>query len=215
MTMLPPQDDDRARAWIRLPSRRRMDLMNPDPQDWTDLDLARKLARTPRWAGESCWPVPLSVAQHSLTVLALVRGMSTAPLTAVEQLRELLHDGEEALLGFDPVSPFKRALGEPFRVVADRLLQCVFERYGVPQWDAASYVIHKRGDTTAAAGEAVHVVGWSPEEVVTVLGITAPIPALDPLVPIYRGMEWEPWPAELAEARFLEELVRLQAEASR
>jgi hypothetical protein len=61
------------RAWVRLPSGRRLDLLNPTPFDWTDEDLALGLARTFRWGGHSTWAQPLSVAQHSLLVLALRR----------------------------------------------------------------------------------------------------------------------------------------------
>lgn len=202
-SMTVTQEPSTHRAWIRLPSQRHMDLMNPSPDAWTDRDLAVKLARTPRWAGESCWPRPLSVAQHSLMVLALMRLMSPVALTAAEELRELLHDAEEGFLGFDPISPLKQAFGAPFRAVADRLLACVFERYGVSDWDPQAYKLHKAADQAAAAGEAVHCVGWSRTEVVEVLGITMPIPDADPLAAIYGDKPWEPWSADLAEARFL------------
>jgi len=39
------------RAWTRLPSGGRLDLINPDPQAWTDTDLAIRLSRTYRWGG--------------------------------------------------------------------------------------------------------------------------------------------------------------------
>ena len=83
------------RAWVLLPSGRRLDLLNPDPQAWTDQNLSVGLSRTYRWAGYSAWDLPLSVAQHSLTVLA-IREVSSGPgLTPPEAL----HDAEEALLG--------------------------------------------------------------------------------------------------------------------
>jgi hypothetical protein len=41
------------RAWVLLPSGRRLDLLNPDPWAWTDDDLATGLSRTYRWAGYS------------------------------------------------------------------------------------------------------------------------------------------------------------------
>ena len=59
------------RAFVLLKSRRRLDLLNPDPHAWTDDDLAAGLSRTMRWGGASRWEHPLSVAQHSLTVLAI------------------------------------------------------------------------------------------------------------------------------------------------
>ncbi|MFM7303455.1 MAG: phosphohydrolase, partial [Alphaproteobacteria bacterium] len=61
------------RAWVRLPSGLRLDLLSPTPFDWTDEDLATGLARTFRWGGHSIWPEPLSVAQHALFVLQLRR----------------------------------------------------------------------------------------------------------------------------------------------
>ena len=54
------------RAWVRMPSGKRLDLLNPTPFDWDDSDLALGLARTYRWGGHSAWPLPLSVAQHSI-----------------------------------------------------------------------------------------------------------------------------------------------------
>jgi hypothetical protein len=59
------------RAFVLLKSRRRLDLLDPDPHAWTDDDLAAGLSRTMRWGGASRWEYPLSVAQHSLTVLAI------------------------------------------------------------------------------------------------------------------------------------------------
>src|SRR6266446_4712823 len=101
------------RAWVLLPSGRRLDFLNLDPQAWTDHDLSVGLSRTYRWAGYSAWDLPLSVAQHSLTVLA-IREVSSGPgLTPPEALRELLDDAEEALLGgWDPLA----AASEAFHV---------------------------------------------------------------------------------------------------
>jgi len=90
------------RAWIRLPSGGTLDLIDPSPQAWTDEDLALRLARTYRWGGESIWPWPLSVAQHSLLVLALRRQWAAEQgqvLSDREALAELLHDAEEGELG--------------------------------------------------------------------------------------------------------------------
>jgi len=197
------------RAWIRLPSGAALDLINPSPQAWTDEDLARRLARTYRWGGESTWDWPLSVAQHSLLVLALRRAAAPAPLTPAEQRAELLHDAEEGFLGFDCISPLKRVLGEPFAQVADRLMRAVSLRYALPGWTPASHALHKRADSIAAASEAVHCTGWSRDEVRDVLGIAFPVLDADPLQAVYGGIAWEPWPAEVAACRFLAELHAL------
>ncbi len=198
-----------SRAWIRLPSGAALDLINPSPQAWTDEDLAKRLARTYRWGGESVWDWPLSVAQHSLLVLALRRSWADSPLTAAEQRAELLHDAEEGFLGFDCISPLKRVLGQPFRDVADRLMQAVARRYELPDWTPGTHRVHKRADSIAAASEAVHCTGWSRDEVRDVLGIEFPVLDADPLQALYGGRAWEPWPSELAATRFLEELERL------
>lgn len=201
------------RAWVRMPSGRRLDLLDPTPFDWDDADLALGLARTYRWGGHSAWPLPLSVAQHSLTVLQLRRLWSPVPLTAAAALRELLHDAEEGLLGFDCISVLKPFLGDSFRELSQRLEQAVFLRYGLPAWTPKEYQVHKRADRLAAASEAVHVVGWSGEEVKRTLKITAIPLEQDPLQALYNGPAWEPWPPALACERFLDELNRLKAAA--
>ena len=87
------------RAWILLPSGNQLDLLDPDPWAWTDDDLAIGLSRTYRWAGYSAWDLPLSVAQHSLAVLALRRSLfADRPLPVAHARRELLHDATEALM---------------------------------------------------------------------------------------------------------------------
>ena len=112
------------RAWVLLPSGRRLDLLQPDADAWTDRDLAISLSRTYRWGGHSRWELPLSVAQHSLLVLVMRQKMTALqPLSRAEALRELLHDAEEGFLCFDPISPLTAHLGEDFKTVSDRLRQ--------------------------------------------------------------------------------------------
>jgi hypothetical protein len=191
------------RAWVRMPSGKRLDLLNPTPFDWDDADLALGLARTYRWGGHSAWPLPLSVAQHSIAVMLLRRAASQAPLAPIVDLRELLHDAEEGLLGFDAVSPLKPFLGEGFAALTRRLEHAVFLRYGLPAWTPAEHAAHKRADRLAAASEAVHVVGWKVEEVRTTLKIRSAVLEQDPLAALYDCRPWEPWPPLLAAERFL------------
>jgi hypothetical protein len=192
-----------------MPSGKRLDLLNPTPFDWDDADLALGLARTYRWGGHSAWPLPLSVAQHSITVMLLRRADERGPLAPVIELRELLHDAEEGLLGFDAVSPLKPFLGDGFRALTRRLEQAVFLRYGLPAWTPAEHARHKRADRLAAASEAVHVAGWSLSEVRANLKIRAAVLDADPLAAAYGCRPWEPWPPQLAAERFLAELARL------
>lgn len=192
-----------ARAWMRLPSSAHLDLINPSPQAWTDLDLAIRLSRTYRWGGESKWPLPLSVAQHSLLVLELRRAAAPSPLDADTELQELLHDAEEGFLGFDCIAPLKPVLGAGFQAVAARLMDAVSHRYSLQRWTPEAHRLHKAADHAAAASEAVYCAGWSVTEVRQVLGLTAPIIDADPLAERFAGEPWEPWPSEIAAQRFL------------
>ncbi len=196
------------RAWVRLPSGKRLDLLHPTPFDWDDADLAVGLARTYRWGGHSAWPLPLSVAQHSLLVLAMHRQGARRTDPAAEH-RELLHDADEGLLGFDCISVVKPFLGASFRALTADLQRAVALRYGIKAFAPAERKAHKRADRVAAASEAVHVVGWTREEVRTTLRIPFEPLADDPLVAVYGGTAWEPWPPTLAADRFLTELQGL------
>src|SRR5271165_2463063 len=109
-----------ARAFVLFRSGRRLDLLDPRSDGWTDEDLAHNLARISRWGGATRWRQSLSVAQHSLLVLQ-IREIEE-DLTPREALRELLHDASEGLLGWDPIGPLKDYLGEPFRQLEHRLI---------------------------------------------------------------------------------------------
>lgn len=196
------------RAWIRLPSGRRLDLLAPTSFDWTDEDLAIGLSRTFRWGGHSTWPLPLSVAQHSLAVLALRRAAKPAADRAALR-RELLHDAEEGLTNFDCISPLKPFLGDGFRQLQQRLAAVVAARYALSAWTAEEHRLHKKLDVAMAAAEAVHVAGWSRAEVRATLGIRAAVMDADPLLAEFGGNPWAPWPPETAAARFLAALHRL------
>jgi 5'-deoxynucleotidase YfbR-like HD superfamily hydrolase len=200
-----------SRAWVRLPSGRRLDLLNPTPLDWTNEDLAIGLSRTFRWGGHSVWPEPLSVAQHSLAVLE--RRRRSAVLTVAEQLRELLHDAEEGLINFDCISPLKPFLGPGFAELQTRLATVIALRYALPPWEATAKTAHKQADIAAAAAEAVHVAGWTRAEVLSTLGIAARVEDGDILAGLYNETPWRPWPVAVAAARFGGELARLTAMA--
>lgn len=200
-----------ARAWVQLLSGKRLDLLNPTPFDWEDEDLALGLARTYRWGGHSAWPLPLSVAQHSLFVLRLRRIRFPVVNDPRADLRELLHDADEGLLGFDCISVLKPFLGEAYRNLVGKLEGAIALRYGLPGWTEKDRLAHKEADRTAAATEAVRVVGWTEEEMRNVLGIPYEPLAQDPLIEVYGGTAWEPWPPQLAAERFLAELVLLNA----
>lgn len=211
-TDLPPQSSHLIpRAYVRQRSGLHLDLLNPSAQGWTDEDLAIGLSRTYRWGGHSTWPLPLSVAQHSITVVEIRKRLSNRPLTRSEMLRELLHDADEALIGgFDPISPLKPFLGAGYAQIVAKLQTAVFSRYGVTVWSAADLQPHKRADHLAAASEAVHVAGWSEDEVLDLLNIGLKPLTRDPLAELYGCTPWEPWPPAVAAERFLDQLKQLQ-----
>lgn len=199
-----------ARAFVRQRSGLHLDLLDPNPASWTDEDLAIGLSRTFRWGGHTLasFQFPLSVAQHSLTVTALAANRSVRPITRRKILLSLLHDSSEGLIGgFDAITPLKPFLGEGFAEVDTKLQKAVFQRYGLSDWTPAEYREHKRLDVLAAASEAVHVAGWRVDELRDTLGIDVDPLENDPLVEIYGGRPWEPWPLEVAAARFLAELT--------
>lgn len=199
------------RAWVRLPSGMRLDLLDPTPFDFADEDLALGLARTYRWGGHSAWPLPLSVAQHSLTVLALFRAGQHGKADPAQELRELLHDADEGLLGFDPISVIKPYLGPDFHALVARLQEAIFRRYGLVVWTEEEKKVHKKADVLAAASEALHVVGWTLDEIRHVLNIRYQPLAVDPLSAIYDCEPWQPWAPDLAAKRFLDELQAIKA----
>jgi hypothetical protein len=192
------------RAWVRLQSGGRLNLLSPDPFSWTDRDLAIGLARTYRWGGHSRWARPLSVAQHSILVLALRQRRSPdRTLTPAEMRRELLHDADEGMLSFDPIAPLKPHLGPDYGELVARLRVALAERYRIPEWDHESYEAHKAADQVAAASEAMHVAGWSEKELTDTLGITRAPVIRDPLASPRGYLAWEPWLADDAADRFL------------
>lgn len=199
------------RAYVRQRSGRHIDLLNPSADGWTDEDLAIGLSRTYRWGGHSTWPLPLSVAQHSLIVLELCKCLANRPLTPAEMLRELLHDADEALIGgFDPISPLKPFLGPGYAQIVCKLQAAVFTRYGVLDWTPSEWQLHKRADHLAAASEAIHVAGWTVEEVQDLLNIGLKPLRTDPLTKVYGDKPWRPWSPAVAAERFLKQLTQLQ-----
>jgi len=140
------------RAWVLLPSGRRLNLLEPDPWAWIDRDLAIGLSRTYRIAGYSAWDLPLSVTQHSLTVLALRTASAGGGFTKAEARRELLHDETEAMLGgWDPITALKPYLGDGFHRLVAGMPAALDERYQLPALDDAVHRQHKHADHLAAA----------------------------------------------------------------
>jgi 5'-deoxynucleotidase YfbR-like HD superfamily hydrolase len=118
------------RAWQRMLSGRRLDLLDPSPLDIEIADIAHGLARVARWNGQTRGGHIFSVAQHTLLVEAVMREQ-TPRLDVRFRLAALLHDAPEYVIG-DMISPFKAVLGGDYKAVEKRLLAAIHIRFGLP-----------------------------------------------------------------------------------
>src|SRR5438876_10960819 len=137
------------RAWQRMLSGRRLDLLDPKPADVAIDDIAHGLARVARWNGQTLGAHAFSVAQHTLLVEDIAR--LTAPDIGDQgRLAVMLHDAPEYVIG-DMISPFKVLLGGEYRAVESRLLASIHRRFGVRQPLPAKLVARiKAADQIAA-----------------------------------------------------------------
>jgi 5'-deoxynucleotidase YfbR-like HD superfamily hydrolase len=175
------------RAWQRMLSGRRLDLLNPSPLDVELSDIAHGLARVARWNGQTNGDHAFSVAQHSLIVETIFRHQNRAG--ADECLMALLHDAPEYVIG-DMISPFKAVVGGGYKTVEKRLEAAVHLRFGLPPVTPAALKTKiKKADQVAAFFEATELAGFSHAEAVKFFGaprgITldmidiVPVPALE------------------------------------
>ncbi len=158
-----------ARAWQRMLSGRRLDLLDPSPLDVEIEDIAHGLARVARWNGQTLGDHPYTVAEHSLLVERLV-GTMKPKASAAELLTALLHDAPEYVIG-DMISPFKAALGLDYRAFEERLARAVRLRFGLPaEADPALEKLVKRADRASAFFEATQLAGFTEAEAARFFG---------------------------------------------
>src|SRR5215468_8485364 len=110
---------DAQRAWQRMLSGRRLDLLDPSALDVEIEDIAHGLARVARWNGQTSGEHIFSVAQHTLLVEAIARRHTSLDRRA--QLAVLLHDAPEYVIG-DMITPFKAVIGDAYKAIERRLL---------------------------------------------------------------------------------------------
>jgi 5'-deoxynucleotidase YfbR-like HD superfamily hydrolase len=193
-----------ARAWQRMLSGRRLDLLDPSPLDIEIADIAHGLARVARWNGQTHGAHIFSVAQHTLLVEAVMR--EHAPrLDHRVRLAALLHDAPEYVIG-DMISPFKAVIGGSYKVVENRLLAAIHMRFGLPPaLPAAMTQQIKAADVGAAYLEATRLAGFAEAEAKRLFG-------RDPGLPEAVMEDYlTPWPAGKAEKRFLARFKALHA----
>ena len=163
------------RAWQRMLSGRRLDLLDPTPVDIEIEDIAHGLAFVARWNGQTRGDYAYSVAEHSLLVETIfARIARNAP--AKWQLAALLHDAPEYVIG-DMISPVKAAVGPGYGALDDRLTAAIHLRFGLPAQIPASVKKQiKRADKVSAWMEATQIAGFSTAEADKFFG--KPDPAL-------------------------------------
>ena len=154
---------DAPRAWQRMLSGRRLDLLDPSPLDIEVEDIAHGLAFVARWNGQTVGDHPYSVAEHSLLVEEIF-GRLVPRAEPCWRLAALLHDAPEYVIG-DMISPVKSAVGPGYAAMEARLAAAIHTRFGLPAVlpDAVKRMI-KRADRVSAWLEATRIAGFSREE---------------------------------------------------
>ncbi|PCJ76954.1 MAG: hypothetical protein COA53_01715 [Rhodobacteraceae bacterium] len=162
-----------ARAWQRMLSGRRLDLLDPSPLDIEIEDIAHGLAFVARWNGQTYGEFPYSVAEHSLLVERVYAEITpNAPVKW--RLAALLHDAPEYVIG-DMISPVKAAVGPGYKAMDARLMEAVHRRFGVPaEIPKAVKAQIKRADRISAWLEAIQIAGFSETEANKLFGIPKP-----------------------------------------
>jgi 5'-deoxynucleotidase YfbR-like HD superfamily hydrolase len=201
----PPAKKIAPRAWQRMLSGRRLDLLDPSPLDIELADIAHGLARVARWNGQTEGANIFSVAQHTLLVEAVARAKAPR-LDRRRRLAILLHDAPEYVIG-DMISPFKVVIGDSYKAVERRLLAAIHLRFGLPAVLPEEFDrIIKAADHAAAYFEATHLAGFDPAEARSFFG-------RPPKFSLALERDYlTPWPADIAEARYHERVVKLTRE---
>jgi 5'-deoxynucleotidase YfbR-like HD superfamily hydrolase len=195
------------RAWQRMLSGRRLDLLDPSPFDIEIADIAHGLARVARWNGQTKGAHAFSVAQHSILVEAIAATLRSNP-PAQFRMAALLHDAPEYVVG-DLISPFKAAMGAGYKAFEDRIQQAVHIRFGLPPvLPPAMTQLVKKADKIAAYYEATQLAGFDIADAKACFGNPS---ALHGRLP-EACRKLDPLPASEAQAAYLKRFEALEKE---
>lgn len=202
--MTSPPSTPPPRAWQRMLSGRRLDLLDPSPLDIEIEDIAHGLARVARWNGQTNGEHAFSVAEHSLMVESIAGALNPA-LHRRFRLAALIHDAPEYVIG-DLISPFKAALSLDYRDFEAKLLAAIHRRFSVLV-DLPENVtkLIKHADKIAAYYEATGLAGFSHEEARRFFGQPRGLSA----ALVNRLSQLSPLPAAEGEAKFLKRFHEL------
>ena len=157
------------RAWQRMLSGRRLDLLDPSPFDIEIQDIAHGLARVARWNGQTHGDHAFSVAEHSMVVEDCLAQLKPG-IAQRWRLAALLHDAPEYVVG-DLISPFKAAVGLDYKSLENKLLAAIHLRFGLPaQLPEDITALIKRADKASAYFEATQLAGFVTEEALEFFG---------------------------------------------
>jgi 5'-deoxynucleotidase YfbR-like HD superfamily hydrolase len=200
------RNQDAPRAWQRMLSGRRLDLLDPSPSDIDIEDIAHGLARVARWNGQTVGDHAFSVAQHALLVEDILSAIDPG-IDTRWRLAALLHDAPEYVIG-DLISPFKAAVGLDYKAFELRLLDAIHRRFGLPApLPPAITAAIKNADRIAAYHEATILAGFSVEEADRFFGRPASLPStLEKILRIISGH-----PPGAAQTAFLARFRSLEA----
>lgn len=193
------------RAWQRMLSGRRLDLLDPTPVDIEIEDIAHGLAFVARWNGQTAGDFAYSVAEHSLLVEQIFtrRDPGADPRW---KLAALLHDAPEYVLG-DMISPVKAAIGADYGALDARLDAAVHLRFGLPAvLPVAVKRAIKKADTLSARLEAERIAGFSAVEADRIFG--------RPDAELIRGLEIRLRPPSEVRAEFTARHLELLSQLS-
>ena len=161
------------RAWQRMLSGRRLDLLDPTPMDIEVEDIAHGLAFVARWNGQTRGDWPYSVAEHSLLVEEIFTRANPG-IAARWRLAAVLHDAPEYVIG-DMISPVKAAVGPGYGALDERLSIAIHLRFGLPAvLPAPIKKAIKAADKISAWLEAVRIAGFQEGEADKLFGKPAP-----------------------------------------
>ena len=162
------------RAWQRMLSGRRLDLLDPTPMDIEIEDIAHGLAFVARWNGQTRGDFAYSVAEHSLLVEEIFARQSGPLVIPRWRLAAILHDAPEYVIG-DMISPVKSSVGPGYGEMDLRLTAAVHLRFGLPAvLPAPVKKAIKAADKVSAWLEAVSIAGFAEDEANRLFGRPSP-----------------------------------------
>ena len=151
------------RAWQKMLSGRRLDVIDPSPLDIEIGDIAHGLAFQARWNGQTKGDFVFSVANHSILVWNIF-SIENPKIEKKWQLVSLLHDAPEYVIG-DLISPVKKEVGSSYINLEKKLQEAIHIRFGLPALVPKKIKSKiKIADRKAAWIEAIAIAGFNKKE---------------------------------------------------